>query len=224
MIWVWFFEEILCLASFSTHSPLRPPDVFCEVRVHLLQKLCHTVWWRLVTWRFITVLTRARHWSLSWAGWIQCTSSKLISFKAEVLKLWGAPPTRGGGAPLVLGVGSWLYEGHVYFEWNMDARENICFDRHFAWLKYFNYQLVVPVLAPNYKQHILSPAEVRQLCYSLAELHVKCVYLNLFGWRGARCLWNILTWGASYKRLGTSALRSIDQLGHVARTLWSPFV
>jgi hypothetical protein len=30
----------------------------------------------------------------------------------------------------------------------------------FAWLKYFTYH-PVPVLAPNYKQHILSPAKVR---------------------------------------------------------------
>jgi hypothetical protein len=34
------------------------------------------------------------------------------------------------------------------------------------------------------KQRILSPAKVRRVCYSLAELYVKCVYLNLFGWRG----------------------------------------
>jgi hypothetical protein len=33
------------------------------------------------------------------------------------------------------------------------------FDSHFAWLKYFTYRLR-PVLAPNYKQHILSPAKV----------------------------------------------------------------
>jgi hypothetical protein len=53
----------------------------------------------------------------------------------------------------------------------------IHYDRHFAWLKYFTNRLV-PVLAPNYKQHILSPAEVR------TELYVKCVYLNVFGWKG----------------------------------------
>jgi hypothetical protein len=39
-------------------------------------------------------------------------------------------------------------------------------------------------MAPNYKQHILSPAEVRKVCYPLAELYVRSVYLNLFGWRG----------------------------------------
>jgi hypothetical protein len=55
------------------------------------------------------------------------------------------------------------------------------FDRHFTWLKYFTYHLLlVPVLAPKYKQHILSP-----VYYVLAELYVKPVYLNLIGWRGA---------------------------------------
>jgi hypothetical protein len=63
----------------------------------------------------------------------------------------------------------------------MGAMEKIYFDRHFAWLKYITYRLV-PVLAPNIKQHILSPAEVIKVCYSLPELYVKCVYLNLSGW------------------------------------------
>jgi hypothetical protein len=57
------------------------------------------------------------------------------------------------------------------------------FDMDFAWLKYFTYCLVL-VLAPNYKQHILSPAEVRKVCYSLADLYINCVYINLFRWRG----------------------------------------
>jgi hypothetical protein len=59
-------------------------------------------------------------------------------------------------------------------------KTNIYFGRQFAWLKYFTYHLL-PVLAPNYKQHILSPAEVRKVCYSVAELYVRSVYLNLFG-------------------------------------------
>jgi hypothetical protein len=50
-------------------------------------------------------------------------------------------------------------------------------------LQYFT-SLLVPVLAPNYKQHILSPAEVRKVCYSLAERYVRSVYVNIFGWRG----------------------------------------
>jgi hypothetical protein len=41
-------------------------------------------------------------------------------------------------------------------------REITYFGRHFAWLKYFIYRLV-SVLAPNYKQHILSPAKVRKV-------------------------------------------------------------
>jgi hypothetical protein len=55
---------------------------------------------------------------------------------------------------------------------------------HFAWITYFTYYLV-PVLAPKYKQHILSPSKLRKVCYSLPEIYVKSVYLNLFGYRGA---------------------------------------
>jgi hypothetical protein len=40
-----------------------------------------------------------------------------------------------------------------------------------------------PVLAPTCKQHVLSPAKAK-VCYSLAELRIISVYLNLFGWRG----------------------------------------
>jgi hypothetical protein len=43
---------------------------------------------------------------------------------------------------------------------------------------------LVPLLAPNYKQHILSSAELRKVCYSLPELYVKYVHLNLFEWTG----------------------------------------
>jgi hypothetical protein len=56
----------------------------------------------------------------------------------------------------------------------------------------------------------LPPAEVRKICYSLAEFYVKYGYLNLFGWRGARRLWNIIKGDASYKILGTFALGLID--------------
>jgi hypothetical protein len=52
---------------------------------------------------------------------------------------------------------------------------NIYFGTVFAWLKYFAYHLV-PVLAPNCKQHILFPAEVINECYSLTELYVKCLF------------------------------------------------
>jgi hypothetical protein len=64
---------------------------------------------------------------------------------------------------------SCLYEEHVYFERNMGSRYNIYiyFGRHFAWLKYITYQSVL-VLAPNHKQHLLSPDIVRKMSYSLA--------------------------------------------------------
>jgi hypothetical protein len=50
-------------------------------------------------------------------------------------------------------------------------------------MTYFTYHLV-PILAPNYKQPILSSAKLRKVCYSSLELYVKSAYLNLFGWRG----------------------------------------
>jgi hypothetical protein len=65
---------------------------------------------------------------------------------------------------------------------------------HFACSKYFTYHLV-PVLTPNYKQHILSPAKVRNVCYSSAELYAKSVYLNLFGWRGHKVHEKKIKWG-----------------------------
>jgi hypothetical protein len=37
------------------------------------------------TWRFVTVLTRSCHWSLSWARWIQSTSSHCISLRSVIL-------------------------------------------------------------------------------------------------------------------------------------------
>jgi hypothetical protein len=63
---------------------------------------------------------------------------------------------------------------------------NIYFSRHFAWLKYFTYHLLVPVLAPNYKQHILSPAKVEKVYYSSPEPYVTSVYLNLSGRGGVK--------------------------------------
>jgi hypothetical protein len=42
-------------------------------------------------------------------------------------------------------------------------------------MKYLTYNLA-PVLAPNCKQHIVSPAEVREVCYSLPE---RCIIFIL---------------------------------------------
>jgi hypothetical protein len=48
--------------------------------------------------------------------------------------------------------------------WTQD-KIYIYFCRHFAWLKYFTYQLL-PILAPNYKQHNLSPYKISFLSSS----------------------------------------------------------
>jgi hypothetical protein len=37
------------------------------------------------TWRFITILTRACHWSLSWDRWIQSTPSHCISLRSSLI-------------------------------------------------------------------------------------------------------------------------------------------
>jgi hypothetical protein len=95
-------------------------------------------------------------WKQSAAGKFSAKSRKLSSnsFRADDPKTVGRPRDS-----------SCLYEGHIYFEQNMGARQNIYFGMHFAWLKYFTHRLV-QILAPNYKQHILSPAKVWKVCYS----------------------------------------------------------
>jgi hypothetical protein len=66
-----------------------------------------------------------------------------------------APPR---GALLVLW-GSFCMRDIIILNeiWAQD-KTYIFFDRHIAWLKYFTRHLV-PVLAPNCKQHILSPSK-----------------------------------------------------------------
>jgi hypothetical protein len=89
------------------------------------------------------------------------------------------------GALLSSGAHELFVWGTCLFKTKYWLKIKYIFGRHFAWFKYFTYCLV-PVLTPNYKQHILLPAKVRKVCHSLAELYVKSVYLNLFGWRGAQ--------------------------------------
>jgi hypothetical protein len=79
------------------------------------------------------------------------------------------------------------------------------FIANFYWLKYFTYNSV-PVLTPNYKQYIFSPAKVRKGCYSLADLYVKsCIWIYFFGKGGVNFM-KRLNGGASYKSLWISGL------------------
>jgi hypothetical protein len=80
------------------------------------------------------------------------------SYTPEVLKLSGPQPR--GALLVICGEARCLYGGHIYFERNMDAKWNIYFGKHFAWLKYFTYHLA-PILVPNCKQHILLLAKVK---------------------------------------------------------------
>jgi hypothetical protein len=109
---------------------------------------------------------------------------------------WGTLP-HWGGALILWGAWFDCIRGIFILNEIWAQSKNIYFDSHFAWLKYFTYHLV-SVLDPNYKQYILSPARVRKICYLLAELCVRSVCLNLFGWSGAWCLWNILKGGHKF--------------------------
>jgi hypothetical protein len=40
------------------------------------------------TRRFITVFTRARHWTLPWASWIQSTTSRSVSLRPSLMLSW----------------------------------------------------------------------------------------------------------------------------------------
>jgi hypothetical protein len=80
------------------------------------------------------------------------------------------------------------------------------FDRHFASLKYFTYRLV-PVLAPNYAVSSTFCGQRKfKKHYSLAELYVKSVDLNLFRSKGGATFIKHFKGGASYKSLGTSGV------------------
>jgi hypothetical protein len=74
-------------------------------------------------------------------------------YTAEVPKLWSAPPW--GGLLVLAGRERVVCMRDIYCERNMGLRWNTYFGRHFAWLKYFTYHLVL-VTTQNYKQHILS--------------------------------------------------------------------
>jgi hypothetical protein len=75
----------------------------------------------------------------------------------------------------------------------------------------FTYH-VVPVPAPNYKRHSLSAAEVTKVCYSLAQLCVTSVYLNLFVWRGGDGDIRKAVWRRRASEAFTSILLSTDKL------------
>jgi hypothetical protein len=68
----------------------------------------------------------------------------------------------------------------IYFERNMGAG-NYIFLYALCLFEIFCLSLTVPVLALNYKHHILSPAEVRKVCYSVAELCQICLFEFISG-------------------------------------------
>jgi hypothetical protein len=55
-----------------------------------------------------------------------------------------------GDAVSSLGEGRLVYMIGIFILNGMWAQDKMYFGWHFAWVKYFTYHLVVPVLAPNY--------------------------------------------------------------------------
>jgi hypothetical protein len=73
----------------------------------------------------------------------------------------GVPlPGWGGGGGWSFGGSQVVYMKNTFILNGIWAQDkNVYFGKHFACFKYFTYQLV-PVLAPIYKQHILSQDKV----------------------------------------------------------------
>jgi hypothetical protein len=89
------------------------------------------------------------------------------------------------------------------------------FDRYFDWFKYFTWAyhlLLVPVLAPDYKQHILSPAEIIKSCYSLAVEFCLYKFIRVKG--GSKFMEHIKG-GAAYKSLETCGLTVVENLAYL---------
>jgi hypothetical protein len=127
------------------------------------------------------------------------TTFPQLNIMAKFLKLSGTPLPGGAVGPFSGGGGLAHCKRGIYFELIISAGWNIYFDMHLAWLKCFTYHLV-PVLSPNYTQHILSSNKVRHVCYSLAKLYVICLFAFIRV-EGALRSWNFVMKGC-YKSLG----------------------
>jgi hypothetical protein len=67
-------------------------------------------------------------------------------------------------------------EGQELFERHLFCTKYGCKIKYIFWQALSFVEMFTYHLVPNYKQHISSPAKVRKVCYSLAELFVKPVY------------------------------------------------
>jgi hypothetical protein len=77
----------------------------------------------------------------------------------------------------------------------------------FARLEYFTYRLV-PILAPNYKQHILSPAKVSKYVIHYTKL-MQNVFILIYSGRWGCDVYETFKggWGgSSYNSFGTSGI------------------
>jgi hypothetical protein len=85
-----FYETWRCQVKvFGIVTPCSHPEDGGSIDLRNVVSYQKTSIWNITavktselgTWWFVTVFTRARHWSLAWAIWIQFTLSLLVSLK-----------------------------------------------------------------------------------------------------------------------------------------------
>jgi hypothetical protein len=134
---------------------------------------------------------------------VRCVFKNAFQCLLQMFPICGPPGPAVG--PLV----GELFVWGIYLFWTKYGQKiNNIFCRNLAWLKYFTCQLVT-VLAPNYKQHSLWPAEARTVCYSLSELYVRCL-VDFIRMEGGMKFMEHFKGGASYESLGTTVLLLTD--------------
>jgi hypothetical protein len=146
----------------------------------------------------------------SWHDWkfiFYCFSSRSHTYSDSISVVQrfpncGAHPPGGAVGPLV---GELFVWGTFILNeiWAQD-KIIIYFCNNFAWLKYFYH--LIPVLAPNYKQHIFSPAKFRKvssfISWSLCHIYL-FEFIQVEGSVKFMKHFNECT---SYKNLGTSGV------------------
>jgi hypothetical protein len=80
---IMYSDAVPLMTNWLTHSLTSWSRVLLEKLI--ITQIVKTFTAFCGTWRFITILTTAHHWSLFWARWIQPTPSHLISLRSILM-------------------------------------------------------------------------------------------------------------------------------------------
>jgi hypothetical protein len=97
-------------------------------------------------------------------------------------------------------VASYLYETYLFLT-KYGRKIKYIFWQALCLVEIFCH--LISILAPNYKQHILSPAKDRKVCYSLAELCQIYLLEFILVEAGVKFMKRFWRRGSSYKSLGS---------------------